>query len=103
MGLQGKYSDIYKSYKKELNKHTEELLNIAEEIKKKESNVLIEFKSKFDSIVPNILNFKDKLSEMIMNVSELKRGSILRNDNEFVDFYNGYSQVKSLNEKANKK
>jgi hypothetical protein len=83
-----------------MEKQTEDLTNLVEEIKKKESHVLNEFKSKFDSIFPNILDYKDKLNDMINNVSEFKRGSILRNDNEFAEFYSKYSQITILNEKS---
>jgi hypothetical protein len=100
MGLETKYTDFYKNFRHDLSKQCEELMTMAEQIKKKEVNIMNSFKLNFDSLFPSLLDFKDKLDELITEVSENKREKILRNDKDFVEFYHKYSQLTSLNDKT---
>jgi hypothetical protein len=85
----------------DLNKVCEELVNKVEQIKKRIVKIMNNYKLNFDTIFPPVLDYKDKVRELIKQVSENKRETILRNDKDFIEFYSKYQQINLQNEKNN--
>lgn len=86
-------SDFYTSFRQDLNKQCEQLVEVVEEIKKKQINIMNGLKINFESLLPSLLDYKDTLDELILNVSESKKEKILKNDRDFVDFYSKYKKT----------
>jgi hypothetical protein len=83
----------------DLNRQCEELVHKVEQIKKRVIKIENNYKYNFDTIFPPILDYKDKVRDLISQISVNKRETILRNDKEFVDFYLKYQQLFSYNER----
>lgn len=94
------YQDFYRDLRFELSKQCEILLKLVEEIKKKEIQLMNNFKSDLDPILPSILDYRDKVNDLILQITENKKEKILRNDSEFIDFYLKYLQVNNISEKT---
>lgn len=100
LGLDTNYSDFYKNFKQNIGEQCEELINISEQIKKKEMTILNGFKINFESIFPFLLDYRDKVDDLIKQVTESKKETILKKDQDFLEFYQKYVQMKDLKEKA---
>jgi len=94
------YQEFYKNLRIELNKQCESLLNLVEEIKKKEIQLLNNLKLDLDPTLPAILDYRDKINDLIYQITENKKEKILRNDSEFIEFYLKYLQVNNISEKT---
>jgi hypothetical protein len=101
LGLDTNLSDFYKTFRQDLNKQCEELVEVVEEIKKKQIKIMNGFKINFESLVPSLLDYKDTLDELILHVSESKKERILKNDKEFVDFYSKYKKTIAQDNRMN--
>jgi len=94
------YQDLYKELRFELSKQCENLLKLVEEIKKKEIQLMNNFKLDLNPVLPSIFDYSDKVNDLILSVTENKKVKILRNDSEFIDFYLKYLRVKNMSEKS---
>jgi uncharacterized membrane-anchored protein YhcB (DUF1043 family) len=102
LGMEEINGSINLSFKpQELNKYCEELIAKVDLIKKRVTKIMNSFKLKFDSVFPMVLDFKDKINELISQLSDNNRERLLKNDKEFIDFYNKYEKMNMLNTKTN--
>lgn len=94
------YQEFYKQLRLEISKQCEILLKFVEEIKKKEIQLMNNFKLDLDPVLPSLLDYRDKVNDLILQITENKKEKILRYDSEFIDFYLKYLQVNNVSEKS---
>jgi len=93
------YQEFYVNLRHEISKQCDMIFSLVEEIKKKEIQLLNNFKLDLDPILPNILDYKDKIKNLLFQIKENKKERILRNDSDFIEFYLKYLQLQNINEK----
>ena len=94
------YQDFYKNIRQDLSRQCDNLFKLIEEIKKKELHLINSFKLELESSFPSILDYRDKIKDLIFQLTENKKQRILRNDSDFIDFYLKYSQITNTSEKS---
>lgn len=94
------YQEFYRELRLELSNQCEMLLKLVEEIKKKEIQLMNNLKLDLDPVLPSILDYRDKVDDLILQITENKKEKILRNDSEFAEFYLKYLQVNNISEKS---
>jgi len=85
--------DLINSLSQNISKKCEILIKGVEEIKKKETFIMNKLKFELEENLPITLDYKDKIYKLHQQITENEKEIILRNDNEFIDFYLKYNQI----------
>lgn len=91
-------TDICKNYREDLNIKCDNVIEIAENIKKKSKTIYNDFKTDFDSIFPYLIEYKEKVEGLY---EDSKKETTIRLEKNFVDFYCKYASVKNYSKKIN--
>jgi hypothetical protein len=100
LGIHGNYNEFYKNFKIELKKQSDDISIIVDKIKNKEVKLLNSFKLSFDQIFPSLLDYKEKI-EQLHSQYDNKKEIILKNDKEFIEFFQKVNSINSLSDKTN--
>jgi len=93
IGFDCNFQDFYKKFRSDFNKRGEEMLELVETIKKREEYLLNKFKTHLDKYFPKIMDYRDNLDNLLSKI-ENNRDDLLKNENEFIDFYDKFSIFK---------
>ena len=96
IGIDCNFQDFYKRFRSDFNKRGEHILEMVENIKKREIIILNKFKSHLDKHFPKVMDFRDNLENLISQIAENNRENLLKNENEFADFYEKYLQFNDI-------
>ena len=83
IGIDCNFQDFYKRFRSDFNKRGEHILELVENIKKREIIILNKFKSHLDKHFPKVMDFRDNLENLISQIAENNRENLLKNENEF--------------------
>ncbi len=100
LGFDVTASNFYNNFRKDLSQYCEELVDVVDLIKKKQTFIINSFKSNFDSSMPNILDYRDKLQSLIKE-SDLKKEKLLNNDKDMTEFYSSFKRILNANDRIN--
>lgn len=90
-------SDSNKMNSKYIN-NIDKLQNRLDNIKKLHRGIINNYKREVDKILPYLLEYKEKIEQMIDLSYKL---DTIKNDQEFIDYYYWYSNIKKKKEKIN--
>jgi len=96
IGIDCNFQDFYKKFRSDFNKRGEDIIELVENIKKREIIILNKFKSHLDKHFPKVMDFRDNLENLITQIAESNRENLLKNETEFADFYEKYLQFNEI-------
>jgi hypothetical protein len=102
LGIEETNGSLSQGFKpQELNKYCEDLISKVDMIKKRVTKIMNSYKMSFDSVFPMVLDFKDKINDLMLQLTHGNKESLLKNDKDFIDFYLKYEKMNFLNHKTN--
>ena len=87
---------LCKEEKQRLNANIENMQKMVDEIKKTFRNLNNSFKKIYDDFFPFIMDYKEKINKLNERSSQFKT---MRNEQDFINYYNSYSERKSKEKK----
>lgn len=91
---------VCKDLRNEMEDAYDGLNEIVRAINKKQKFVYNDFKNDFDMVFPVLLEYKEKI-ESLCDVT--RKEATIRNEKDFLDFYNKYKKIQNSNDKINEK
>jgi len=92
---QGK-NDLCKEEKQRINMNIDNLQKMVDEIKKTSRNLNNSFNKTYDNVYPYIRDYKEKIRKLNDKSFQLQT---MKNEQEFIDYYRSYSELKSKEKK----
>ena len=89
MRLKGDYLDYLKNFRLELMRFTDDFVKIIDYMKRKESEIVENFKNKIDVHLPSVLCYRDNIFRINKDY-ENNLNSIISDDNAFMRYYQEY-------------